>query len=101
VAQGISIEQFEELHRDIFVEVSDKVRLLRCPRIVRHHNDGLSQFCVQPLHQPEDLAGGNTIKITGRLVRDQDCRIGYDCTAIATRCCWLLRAGTGNGRSYR
>ena len=38
------------------LEVDDPVRALRGLRIVRHHEDRLAEFVVQPLEQAEDLA---------------------------------------------
>src|SRR5512136_874292 len=40
--------------QDTFIEIPDGMRLLCCPGVVGHHNDGLMRFLIEPVHQLED-----------------------------------------------
>src|SRR5207245_9329925 len=44
-------------------------------RIVRHHDDGLTQLSMEVVEQREDLAGGFGVEVSGRLVRQEERRI--------------------------
>src|SRR6266581_3444911 len=60
------------------------MRLLRGPRVVGHHDDGLAELVHQPVHQRQNILGGGPVQVAGRLVRHQDGRVGRH------------RAGDGN-----
>src|SRR5262249_9196297 len=47
-------------------------------RVVRHHDDGLLVFAVEGLQQIEDLVAGLAIEVAGRLVAEQQRRVGDD-----------------------
>ena len=47
-------------------------------RIVRDHDDGLALLLVQRLQQVEDLIAGLAVEVAGRLVAQQQRRIGDD-----------------------
>ena len=43
-------------------------------RVVRHHDDGLLEFAVEPIEKDEDLLRGAAIQISRRLVREKQRR---------------------------
>ena len=47
-------------------------------RIVRDHDDGLAVLAVERLEQAEDFVAGLAVEIAGRLVAEQQRRIGDD-----------------------
>ena len=47
-------------------------------RVVGDHDDGLAVLAVELLQQAEDLLGGLAVEVAGRLVADQQRRIGDD-----------------------
>ncbi len=47
-------------------------------RVVRHHDDRLAVVAVERLQQVEDLVAGLAIEIAGRLVAEQQRRVGDD-----------------------
>ena len=51
---------------------------LRGGRIVGHHDDGLAEIAVEDLEHREDLVGAGAVEIAGRLVAQQELRIGDD-----------------------
>src|SRR5258708_364882 len=55
-----------------------RMSVTRGARIVSDHDDCLVELFVEPLDQIEDLFRGLRIKITGRLVGDQQGGIGHD-----------------------
>ena len=54
------------------------MRLLGGLRIVRHHHDRLAELVVQPLEQAEDLLAGRAVEVAGRLVGDDQRRVGNE-----------------------
>jgi hypothetical protein len=46
--------------------------------IVRDDDEGLAEVAVQPREQVHHASGGLAIEVAGRLVREQDGRIGHD-----------------------
>ena len=83
-APDVLPDERQELHAALlarehaFVEVQRPVGALRRVRIVRHHDDGLAVVAVQRLQQVEDLVAGLAIEVAGRLVAQQQRRIGDD-----------------------
>ena len=47
-------------------------------RIVRHHDDRLAVLAVERLQQVEDLVAGLAVEVAGRLVAEQQRRVGDD-----------------------
>ena len=45
-------------------------------RIMGHHDDGLAELSMQRLKQRQDLIGRRSVEIAGRLIADQQARIG-------------------------
>ncbi len=66
------------LHELALFEVQRPLRAFGRVRIVRHHHDGLAVLLVERLQQIEDLVAGLAIEIAGRLVAEQQRRIGHD-----------------------
>src|SRR5512139_193055 len=64
--------------QDTLVEIADGMRLFRCPRIVGYHDDRLSRFTIEPIHQIEDFLGRHPIEVPGRFICHQDGRVGHD-----------------------
>ena len=60
-------------------------------RVVRHHDDRLLELLVQPLQQREDFRRRLRIEVAGRLVGDEQRRIGDD--RAGDRDALLLAAG--------
>ena len=46
--------------------------------VVGDHHDRLAVLAVQHLQQAQDLVGGGAVEVAGRLVADQERRIGHD-----------------------
>ena len=65
--------------------------VLRRLRIVRDHDDRLLELAVEPLQQIERLLRVLRVEVTGRLVGDDDGRVGDDGTR--DRDALLLAAG--------
>ena len=57
-------------------------------RIVRDHDERLAERPIELLQQVEDLFAGLGVEIAGRLIGEDQSRIGDDCAAIETRCSW-------------
>ena len=53
-------------------------RALGRVRIVRHHDDRLLEFLVQPLQQRQHLGRRFRVEVAGRLVGEQQRRVGDD-----------------------
>ena len=73
----------QELHaaasvEHALVEVQRALRALGRVRIVRDHDDRLAVLAVERLQQVEDLVAGLAIEIAGRLVAEQQRRVGDD-----------------------
>src|SRR5581483_1406735 len=66
-----------------FVEINRARSPGRGVRIVRDHDDGLALLAVECLEQVEDLVAGFAVEITGRLVAEEECRIGHDAASDA------------------
>ena len=64
--------------QDAFVEVQRAPGALGGVRIVRDHDDRLAVIAVERLQQVEDLVAGLAIEIAGRLVAEQQRRVGHD-----------------------
>src|SRR5690606_40346945 len=60
------------------VQVKHAPRALGCVRIVRDHDDRLALLFVQRLQQLEDLIARLAVQVAGRLVAQQDRRVGDD-----------------------
>ena len=65
-------------HEHALLEVQRPLGARRGVRIVRHHDDGLAVLAVERLQQVEDLVAGLAIEVAGRLVAEQQRRIGDD-----------------------
>ena len=81
--QQVLPDQRQELHADrlhqhALLEVQRPPGALGGVRIVRDHDDGLAVLAVERLQQVEDLVAGLAIEIAGRLVAEQQRRIGDD-----------------------
>ena len=84
--QQVAPDEGQELHAtasacvtsDALVEVQRALGALRGVRIVRHHDDRLAVLAVERLQQVEDLVAGLAIEVAGRLVAQQQRRIGDD-----------------------
>ena len=55
-----------------------RLRALGRVRIVRDHDDGLAVLAVERLQQVEDLVAGLAVEVAGRLVAEQQRRVGDD-----------------------
>jgi hypothetical protein len=73
------------------LELHDAVRLRRSLRIVCHHDDRLADFAIQTIEESQYLLRGGAIEIAGRLVGDDDRRVGDERTR--NRDALLLAAG--------
>ena len=60
------------------LEVQRPLRARRGVRVVRHHHDRLAVLAVERLQQIEDLVAGLAIEVAGRLVAEQQRRVGDD-----------------------
>ena len=81
--QQVAPDERQELHATAsistpFLEVQRPLRALGRVRIVRHHDDRLAVLAVERLQQVEDLVAGLAIEIAGRLVAEQQRRVGDD-----------------------
>ena len=65
-------------HEDALLEVQRPLRARRGVRVVRHHDDGLVVIAVQGLEQVQDLVARLAIEVAGRLVAQQQRRVGDD-----------------------
>ena len=75
-----------------FLEVAACARgALGGVRVVRHHDDRLLELLVQPLQQRQHLARRLRVEVAGRLVGEQQRRIGDD--GARDRDALLLPAG--------
>ena len=45
---------------------------------MRHHDDGLAEVAVEDLQDRQDLVGRCAVEVAGRLVAEQELRIGDD-----------------------
>src|SRR5215831_2721810 len=63
-------------HQHALFEVDQAMRLFGGLGIVRDHDDGLAELVVELFEEPEDLLGRRAIEIAGRLVGDDQRRIG-------------------------
>ena len=84
----------QELHAATnvpFSRCSTAARALGGVRIVRHHDDRLLELGVQPLQQSQDLLARLGVEIAGRLVGEQQRRVGDD--GARDRDALLLAAG--------
>ena len=63
---------------DRLFQVQHAARPLGGVRIVRHHHDRLLEFLVEPLQQRQHFAGRLGVEIAGRLVGQQQRRVGDD-----------------------
>ena len=61
-----------------FSRCSVRLRALGGVRIVRHHHDRLAVIAVERLQQVENLVAGLAIEVAGRLVAEQQRRVGDD-----------------------
>src|SRR5262245_49027777 len=77
------------------VEVLDGVGALGGAPVVRHHHDGLAELVVQALEQPEHVGGRLPVEVAGRLVGDDEHRIGHQ--RARDRHALLLAAGKLGG----
>src|SRR3990172_230910 len=57
-------------------KLPDDMRLLRRPRIVCDHDDGLAEFPVQARHEPEHVPGRAPVQVPRGLVGHDDGRVG-------------------------
>ena len=64
--------------QDALVEVQRAPRALGGVRIVGHHDDRLAVLAIERLQQVEDLVAGLAIEVAGRLVAEQQRRVGDD-----------------------
>src|SRR5690348_8899287 len=60
------------------VEMQRVRRVFRGLGIVRHHDDGLAVLAVEPLQQRQHFFRRLAVEVAGRLVADQQGRIGND-----------------------
>src|SRR6185436_2618743 len=58
------------------LEVHQRPGRFRPVRIVRHHDDGLAELAVEALHHRQDVGSRDPVEVAGRLVGDDDGRIG-------------------------
>ena len=65
-------------HQLALFEVQGALGPLGGARVVRDHHDGLAVVAVERLQQIEDLIARLAIEIAGRLVGEQERRIGND-----------------------
>src|SRR6516162_4330491 len=65
-------------HELAFLQVQDALCPLGRARIVRHQNDGFLQGLLQFDEQVQDFLGGAGIEVAGRLVGDDQDRVGDD-----------------------
>ena len=66
------------LHQHALLEVQRALGALGGVRIVRDHHDRLAVLAVERLQQIEDLVAGLAIEVAGRLVAEQQRRVGDD-----------------------
>src|SRR5262249_53340933 len=59
-----------------FFEMNQAMRLFSGLRVVRHHDDRLAELAVQAIEQAENFDGGDAVEIAGRLVGDDQRRVG-------------------------
>jgi hypothetical protein len=58
--------------------VQDATGPRRGQRVVRDHDDRLLELAVEQAEQVEDLAGAGAVEVAGRLVGDEQVRVGDD-----------------------
>ena len=66
------------LDQRALLEVQEVRGALGRVRIVRHHHDRLLELLIQPLQERQNLAGRLGVEIAGRLVGEQQRRVGDD-----------------------
>ena len=75
-------QELHALHRFLdeqaLLEVQRAPRALGGVRVVRDHDDRLAVLAVERLQQVEDLVAGLAIEVAGRLVAEQQRRVGDD-----------------------
>ena len=78
----IERQELHDVHRppgeNALVEMQRAPRAVGGVRIVRDHHDRLAVIAVERLQQVEDLVAGLAIEIAGRLVAEQQRRVGDD-----------------------
>src|SRR4030042_4914412 len=57
--------------QDPFVEIPDAMRLFCRPGVVGHHDNGLTRFTIEPIHQIQYLFGRDPVEVSGRLICNQ------------------------------
>src|SRR5512139_292081 len=62
--------------QDTFVEISDGMRLFCRPRVVGHHDNSLTRFTIESIHQIEDFLRRYPVEVSGRLIGNQDGWVG-------------------------
>ena len=60
------------------VEVEESARRAGGQRVVGDHHDRLLELAVELLEQVEDLLGAVAVEVAGRLVGDEQVRVGHD-----------------------
>ena len=61
-------------------EAHDAVGLLSLHFVVSHHDDSYAVVAVEVVEQVHHLGAHGRVKIAGRFVGEDDCRLAYDCT---------------------
>src|SRR5512139_1146099 len=69
--------------QDTFVEIPDGMRLFCRPWVVGHHDNSLTRFTIESIHQIEDFLRRNPVEVSGWLIGNQDG--------------WVSDNGAGNG----
>src|SRR5579864_2923353 len=65
-------------HEPALLEVQDSLRSFGGVRVVGYHDDGLVELRAQQFEDGKNLVGRPRIKVAGRLVGDDESRVGDD-----------------------
>src|SRR4029450_2895415 len=66
------------LYEQTLLQMQREFRPRPRARVVRHHDDGLAMIPVERRQQLEDLVAGFAVEVAGRLVAEQQRRVGDD-----------------------
>ena len=75
---ALGLHRRSALEEHALVQMQHGLRLLRGLRVVRDHHDGLVELHVEPPEQLEHLVRALRVELAGRLVEQDERRVGDD-----------------------